>query len=173
MTTLVGITGSRLELPPAQREALWLTLMFLHEPGIELAQGDCENADAVAHWMATELGYITHVLPPTDPRYRAFLVGHHNYEPAAYMVRNNRIARMCTRLVAVPAAPEAASPRSGTWATVRMVRRLGKPIHLVWPSGRVEEDCDDDPDDGHRDQRDGSEAVDPGAVAQGGPGNRQ
>lgn len=46
-------------------------------------------------------------------------------------------------------------------------------VVMVKPFEDYEEGPGDDPDDGHRDQRDGSEALDPGAVAQGGSGDRQ
>lgn len=142
MPVFIGFTGTRTDLPPSQRAALEAVLRSLHVWGwgASMAHGDCVGADLAAHDIAMRLGYMVHVLPPLSNRYRAFCVGHQNYVPAEYMIRNRRIASMCTRLVAAPLSPEEEAPRSGTWATVRMARHLGKPITLVWPDGRVEDE---------------------------------
>ena len=140
MTVFIGFTGTRTDLPPAQRAALEAALRSLHVCGASLAHGDCVGADFAAHEIAMRLGYMVHVLPPLSNRYRAFCLGHQGYAPAEYMIRNRRIASMCTRLVAAPLSPEAEAPRSGTWATVRMARNLGKGVTLVWPDGRVEDE---------------------------------
>jgi len=58
------------------------------------------------------------------------------------MARNRDIVAASDALLAAPEGPEASYPRSGTWATVRMARRAGLPIQIVWPDGRIETDPD-------------------------------
>lgn len=50
--------------------------------------------------------------------------------PGGYMARNDRLAELADVLYAFP--PTAREElRSGTWATVRRFRRLGKTVHLT------------------------------------------
>jgi hypothetical protein len=50
-----------------------------------------------------------------------------------YRARNERIVELSDRLVALPEYPEDDhwSRRSGTWMTVRIARRAGKPVAVV------------------------------------------
>lgn len=151
---MIGITATRQPVSTIQAAMLGARLERAQTLGAtELVHGDCVGGDALAHSIAMLLGYVVHVRPPSNERYRAFAVGHHNYEPAEYMTRNRLIVGHCTELIALPMHLESAdeSRRSGTWATVRMARRLARPITLVWPDGRVEPDrgADDTQGDGH------------------------
>lgn len=176
---VIGITGTRLAPTLLQAGRLGATLQRLIGEGYdELEHGDCNGFDALAHDLAMPLGLTVSVRPPLDPTHRAFRVGHHGYEPAPYMTRNRLIVMDCTVLIAGPACPENAvgSIRSGTWATVRMARRMGTPVTLIWPDGRVETDrwaADDDADVGARDLGEGLQDVEPGAVAGRRSGDRQ
>ena len=55
--------------------------------------------------------------------------------PRPYMTRNQEIVEECDVLVACPRGPE--ERRSGTWTTVRMARRAGRRVVVVWPDGTV------------------------------------
>lgn len=50
--------------------------------------------------------------------------------------RNRDIVEAAEVLIACPDGPE--RQRSGTWATIRHALRVGKPVVIVWPDGRVE-----------------------------------
>jgi len=52
--------------------------------------------------------------------------------PYEYRERNERIVDQCSVLYAFPAFPEdhPRSRRSGTWLTIRMARKAGKPVKL-------------------------------------------
>jgi hypothetical protein len=49
--------------------------------------------------------------------------------------RNKDIVAACGILLACPAGPE--ELRSGTWATCRYARKVGRPIVIIWPSGEI------------------------------------
>jgi predicted Rossmann fold nucleotide-binding protein DprA/Smf involved in DNA uptake len=44
-------------------------------------------------------------------------------------------------LVACPREEHGEETRSGTWSTVRYARRVGRPVIVVRPSGRIEREC--------------------------------
>src|SRR6185295_3683952 len=52
--------------------------------------------------------------------------------------RNHDIVDETQMLIAAPKGPE--EQRSGTWATVRYARKLGRRIVIVWPDGEVSEE---------------------------------
>jgi hypothetical protein len=54
------------------------------------------------------------------------------------LVRNRKIVKLGQALVAAPKGIE--TKRSGTWATVRLARRAKKPVIIIWPDGRIEEE---------------------------------
>lgn len=51
----------------------------------------------------------------------------------APLERNHDIVEACELLIACVAGPE--EIRSGTWATIRYARKVGKPIVIIWPEG--------------------------------------
>jgi hypothetical protein len=50
--------------------------------------------------------------------------------------RNHRIVDMSDFLIACPKGPE--EQRSGTWATIRFARKVGKPVIIIAPDGEYE-----------------------------------
>lgn len=58
--------------------------------------------------------------------------------PDEPLARNRTIVRRGDRLLAFPATEEE-ELRSGTWMTVRFARKLGRPVTIVTPSGKVVE----------------------------------
>ena len=53
--------------------------------------------------------------------------------------RNTIIAHRSERLVACPHEAEERR-RGGTWMTVRLARRQGRPVTLILPSGEIKEE---------------------------------
>jgi hypothetical protein len=102
----------------------------------EFHHGDCLSADAEAHEIAKAARLKTHVHPPDNDRMRAFKRGNVNYEPMPYRARNHAIVLACNVLVAAPATA-VEEQRSGTWATVRCARKLGKPVAMIQPGGTI------------------------------------
>lgn len=141
----IGFTGTRGRLTEAQEESLRETFAALSRAGggdTVLHHGDCVGADVFAHAVAWFSGYRIVAHPPTDEKHRAPSgeTGDANFRhpPKPYMERNEDIVAESDVLVAAPSVSELASPRSGTWATVRRARAAGVPVRVVYASGVVE-----------------------------------
>lgn len=133
----VGFTGTRQGLVSSQAFVLRNVLQALYGQRRWFHHGDCVGADAAAHRLAGEVGYRTVSHPPTIKKYRAYCTVDVEMEPLPYMQRNLEIVRASGILVACPEKIEE-ELRSGTWATVRMARKLSRSIILIYPSGRVD-----------------------------------
>jgi hypothetical protein len=133
--TYVGVTGTRHEPTTRQAGVLGIELCQQLRAGVRLGHGDALGVDALSHDLAFGLGYWIDVHPPLADTWRAFKIGNHAHERASYAVRDARLVTMSDRLLALPFAPEAESPRSGTWLTVRFARRKGIPIRIIWADG--------------------------------------
>lgn len=59
-------------------------------------------------------------------------------KPLPPLTRNRHIVNAVDILLAGPKGPE--ELRSGTWSCVRYGRKVGKPIVVFWPDGRVEQE---------------------------------
>lgn len=134
---IVGFTGtSKRPLTPRQLKALRRLLWNVDE----LHLGDCINADAEAHAEAILLGVKTVGHPPIDGRRRAYCTYDEEREPKPFLERNRDIVRDgVDGLIACPGG-FVEEWRSGTWATVRCARKLGRRIWIVRPDGRVIEE---------------------------------
>lgn len=132
----VGFTGTRRGMTEAQRTELlrllreWLPTEFHH--------GACIGADAEAHEVVrlVKEGRPAHTVPKIvvhpcgSKTQRAHCPGAFevlNVLPP--LVRNRRIVDAVDVLVAAPAGPEV--QRSGTWATVRYARKVGRKVVFV------------------------------------------
>jgi hypothetical protein len=142
----LGFTGTREGMTPSQVCAL-LHLIHDLKPD-ELHHGDCVGADEQAH-HAAEIMKVERIVvhPSEDDRYQAFTytntdnmmagiepedVGVEVYDPKPYLERNQAIVDECDVLVATPKTKEE-QQRSGTWATVRMARKAGKKVYVLYP----------------------------------------
>lgn len=122
----VGFTGSRVGMSVKQTIALRAVLSSTDE----FHHGDCLGADAEAHRIAREAGVRAIVVhPPSDPKARAFCAGDVQRAPVPYLIRNRSIVNETEFLIAAPRGPEVL--RSGTWATVRYARKVGKEVHVL------------------------------------------
>ncbi len=137
----LGFTGTRDGTTPCQRDALRRLLLEL-DPA-EVHHGLCLGADEdfarVCHALwgmaVTQKGH------PCDlERWRsddACAFCEEVFQPAPPLDRNRRIVERTEALVACPGGFEE-ERRSGTWATIRAARKLGRPVAIIWPDGRVE-----------------------------------
>jgi hypothetical protein len=135
-TMKLGFTGTRSKATNFQLEGL----VSLLEQAEEFHHGDCVGADEAAHDLALKMNVPVVIHPPTNSKYRAFTTGWQKLMlPAPYLVRNREIVRETDLLVAFPKSGEE-EIRSGTWATVRYARELGKNVVIIFPDGRVREE---------------------------------
>ena len=138
----IGFTGTRLSnlqfsTGEYDRRVARLDDLFqsLHDgnrnKAIVLHHGDCVGMDDFAHHIARSKGFRIHVHPPTNPKDRARLRGDWEAVAVNYIERNHDIVEASSVLVAFPRDPAKELVRSGTWATVRYARSLGKPVFLI------------------------------------------
>lgn len=135
----LGFTGTRRGMTPEQRRTLAVILRKYR--GWSISHGDCVGADAELHCLARELGFgddLIWVHPPEDDRYRAYCEAPPGriFRPRPYSERDCDIAAASVRLVAAP-AEAGEQPRGGVWYTVRHARKLGRPVKIILPSGKV------------------------------------
>lgn len=122
----VGFTGTQRGMSERQKEALEAILAAAYE----LRHGDCVGGDKEAHEIARRLGLRVVIHPPSDPKKRAFCDGDVILPPKPYLVRNHDIVEAVSVLIAAPRIDEE-ELRSGTWATVRYARSVGKRVLLL------------------------------------------
>lgn len=132
---ILGFTGTRAGLTTLQRRALEQVVADA-APDV-VVHGCCIGADAEFDTIAAALGILRHGRPSDMPGLTFRPAGKVVLHPAKRPLERNRdIVEACDELVACPGAVEVR--RSGTWATVRLARRLRKLISIVLPSGVVE-----------------------------------
>ena len=132
----IGFTGTRHGMTTQQSLAL-VAVLEAYQPHA-FHHGDCVGADAQAHALVRlyfpAIRIITH--PPTQTALRAYAAADEQRVPFAYLIRNKQIVTESAMLVAAP-EDRHERQRSGTWATVRHARQLGKPVMLLWTDGEV------------------------------------
>ena len=136
MSETIGFTGTR-HATPAMTDHLERIIAEL-PADCTVVTGACIGVDALAATLAYQRGLRVHTIVPADRSRvdREWRGWCHTFEEmphgTTYRDRNQRIVERSTRLIAVPEAPENApeSRRSGTWMTVRIARRLGRPVQV-------------------------------------------
>jgi hypothetical protein len=128
----IGFTGTQQGMSKAQKTVLRIVLEHQFEPTTYFHHGDCVGADAEAHKIAREIGYLIHLHPPENPSKRAFCDCDREEEPLPYLERNHKIVDCTDWLLASPKEDEEVL-RSGTWATIRYARKNKKQVEIVYP----------------------------------------
>jgi hypothetical protein len=131
---IVGFTGTQRGMTEAQWAVLW-PLLCARAPG-EFHEGDCIGADAQAAHAARAAGFRIIGHPPTIDAKRAFFSADVDWPPAPYLDRNKVIVNRSQEMIATPGEFDE-QLRSGTWSTVRYARRIGRPVHVILPDGRL------------------------------------
>jgi hypothetical protein len=129
----VGFTGNRDGM--TEEQVITVKHLLSIRP-VELHHGDCVGCDADAHAIAIDLGIPVVGHPPDLPGLRMFLHYAEEREEKPYLERNHDIVNETDILIACPKQAEEVM-RSGTWATVRYARKVGKAILIVYPSGKM------------------------------------
>jgi predicted kinase len=126
----IGFTGSGQGINGDQAKKVYHLLKELGAK--ELHHGDCVGGDATAHNIAWRMGLRTIQHPPTNPRARAFTQCTEVRAEKPYLERNHDIVDETEHLIACPRT-QTEILRSGTWATIRYARKLGKPVTIIFP----------------------------------------
>lgn len=129
----IGFTGTSKGMNDLQKRNF---VEFIDRiPITEFHHGDCIGADVQAHNIIQErcdAKIIVH--PPSNPKKRAyakcpdFVCG-----SKGYIKRNHDIVDVCDYLIACPKGKEIL--RSGTWATIRYAKKLGKSFIIFHQKG--------------------------------------
>ena len=128
---ILGVTGSQNGPTKRQKDALF-TLLWNLGPANQLHHGDCIGVDAIASKFARCFGMKTYKHPPLDVAKRAFCDDDVDLPPKEYLARNHDIVNVCHLLIAVPKTSVEVM-RSGTWATIRYARRVGRETLIIDP----------------------------------------
>lgn len=138
---IVGFTGTRNGMTPEQKQAVRVLLREFRTAGAldDLAiHGDCIGADADFDTRARGIGWDVACRPCTYANMRAYTGAYEIAPPTSPMARNREIAKQCDVLIGCPPNDVELKRGSGTWATIRYGVKYGKPVHVVYPDGRVE-----------------------------------
>jgi hypothetical protein len=128
---VIGFTGSRIGMTTYQWRAVKELLKI--QPNINsVHHGDCIGADFIFDKLAKELGLIRVAHPCDLEDQRAHCDCNIILPPKKPLTRNKDIARVSDLLIACPKEYEEVQ-RSGTWATIRAARKLGRKVEIVWP----------------------------------------
>jgi hypothetical protein len=137
----VGFTGTREGMTLNQRSQFWSWLS--KQGATSFRQGCCIGADSQAAYVASKVvprptivGHLSNLQAQTCPR--AVGLCDDTVPPEPPLVRNHDIVDACDVLAACPRGPE--ERRSGTWATVRFARTIGRRVVIFWPDGTVTEE---------------------------------
>jgi hypothetical protein len=131
-----GFTGTQRGMAPRQLKAVRQLLGRVKV----LHLGDCVGADVEAYQEARSLGIACIGHPPSERIKRALCRYDEERAPRSYLLRNRDIAQEgVDGLIAAPKEFVEAR-RSGTWATVRVARKLGRRIWIVLPDGKVKQE---------------------------------
>lgn len=113
----------------------WL-LLSDRAPG-EFHEGDCIGSDSQAASGARMAGFRIIGHPPINDSKRTFFPADESRDPLPYLARNHKIVDAAQEMIATPGEFEE-QLRSGTWATIRYARKVGKPVHVILPDGRLQ-----------------------------------
>ena len=133
----IGFTGTRRGMTGNQEE-VFLGLMEQFMLGC-FVHGDCVGADEDAHSIVKNLGTYKICLRPCDiDSQRAFCEGAFKIESTEPpLLRNKKIVDDVTLLIACPCGFKE-QLRSGTWATIRYAKKIGRKVIIIWPDGCVD-----------------------------------
>ena len=120
----LGITGTRKGI--SQPQTLYF-IRFMSENNIsELHHGGCRGVDLqledTANKLFQNVYIVTHLPKKKDSE--------------QYIKRNHEIVDICDYLLAFPYASEVL--RSGTWATIRYAKKVGKEGKIIYANGLTE-----------------------------------
>lgn len=147
---ILGFTGTRQRMTPAQRAALPSVIAVLPQ---RVLHGGAIGADTEFHdFIMTQplpCGVAIEIYPADEERQRFWVAQSHDvfYSGRDFLVhpvydplkRDGIIAYRCNALLAAPISMNE-ERRSGTWSTIRRARKFGRPITLLLPDGTIQQE---------------------------------
>lgn len=137
---VVGFTGTRFGMTPAQKDAVERLLRYGQYAKVAtVLHGSCQGVDTEAALIAAALDprpKIVALPGPEGPWENPLAVADQRRPPKGHFARNRDIVGECDVLVVCPKEDER-QPRGGTWYTYDYARKVGRRILLVYPGGDV------------------------------------
>jgi len=140
----IGFTGTQKGMTTEQNMRLRQLLWSCVNHGIvavapEVHHGDCIGADAEFNNIAKNMGCEIVIHPASDvaENKRAHCLCNARMQDSPALKRNHDIVNTTDMLFACPGQDHEVL-RSGTWATIRYARKMGKPVYIVYPDGTVD-----------------------------------
>lgn len=130
-----GVTGTRVGATVEQLKTL--RKLTEDKPPTVARHGDCVGVDAefaelMRDWYGARI--IGH--PPDKDGNRAFFPSDDEFEPQPYLIRDADVVRLCHHLFALPRGEKEVRRGSGTWATIRIARRVKRNHTIIFPDGK-------------------------------------
>lgn len=133
----IGFTGTRKGMSRLQKETLNMLLQLTRTwTCVEFHHGDCAGADKQAFQIAQSHKHTTYAHPASGFGWRAYTASDFVYAPLPSLERNKVIVQSVQLLLATPDDYKERM-RSGTWSTVRYARKIGCPLWIIFPNGRL------------------------------------
>lgn len=131
---IYGFTGTRQGMSVGQFARFIAFVQHEQRRFAEFHHGDCKGADEDAHRAVRKYAPDCRIFihPPEDPKHRAFCAGDIVLKEVAFLSRNHLIVDACQLLIATPQSLDERQ-RSGTWATIRYARKIGREVHIINP----------------------------------------
>lgn len=132
----LSITGTKHGATQLQLHRATLTLQQKYDEGFRwLHHGRCKGADVEVAAIAQRLGFKTIGHPGTTKAWQADdFVDYYTRDFKPNLERNHDIVDEGEYLLALPRGG-VEELRSGTWATIRYARKLGRPMGIIKPNG--------------------------------------
>ena len=133
----LSVTGTRQGTTDVQHSRLSDIIALCRVRGFGVFHdGDCVGVDVQAVEIAFAHGYHC-VGHPSTASTRAYFIGRHEMRgPMSPLERNRVMVDECDLLVACPKEFNEIM-RSGTWATIRYAKKIGRKIIFAYPDGSV------------------------------------
>lgn len=144
----IGYTGTREGMTVDQWAKVQALLAEHFQPFVlnEFHDGDCVGGDTQAHAAACAVvrsrgwNLKMHGWPCNLEKFRAWNDYDILHKVMPPLTRNRFIVQNADLMIAGPKEYVEVFRGSGTWATIRYARRLGKHLIIVWPDGTVSEE---------------------------------
>lgn len=138
---IIGFTGTHRGMTKEQKAAvfMWLGGFWMSHVPFEFHHGMCVGADEQAADLAFNLRSKIVAHPGMNKDGRVWLRSPFNHNDLVlpqkhFLDRNHDIVDVCDTLIATP-GEAVEQVRSGTWATIRYARKIGRKMYVVAPDG--------------------------------------
>ncbi len=130
---IIGITGTSRGMVRSQMDA-FTKFLEDHPEIVSMSHGDCVGADKQCHYLLRHVNPTVEIVihPPIQDRLRAYCQGDIILPKKDYLVRNHDIVDNIDLLLVFPRERQE-QVRSGTWATYRYAKKIGKEYKVILP----------------------------------------